>query len=72
MRYCMLHSIEVAGAALIFIKLMLLSDTVMNCAFYVFYVAKLLFIHGIFIFQAIFIRDQINAADKSSRKYKKA
>ena len=57
MRYCLLHSIEVAGAALIFVKLTLLSDTVMNCTYYVFYVAKLLVTHGIFIFQAIFIRD---------------
>ena len=72
MRYCMLHTIEVAGVALLFTKLTLLSETIMNCAYYVLYVAKLLFIHGIFIFQAIFIRDQINAYEKSNRKLLKA
>lgn len=50
MRYCMLHTIEVAGLLLLFIKLAFISETVMSVACFCLYLGKTILIHAIFIF----------------------
>ena len=68
MRYCMLHTIEVAGGLLLFIKLAILSETVMSIALFCLYLGKTILIHAVFIFQATFIRDQMNVCEKQKKR----
>ena len=71
-RYCFLHTIEVAGVVLLFVKLMVLSDSIYNMTYLLIKMLCTGCILLAFLAQVFFIREQIRVFEKAKKKVSKA
>jgi hypothetical protein len=71
-RYCLLHSVEVAGIILLLVKLLVISPSVLNLFMLFLSILKACLVLVAFLAQIYFIKQQIATVDKSKRKHDRA